>query len=441
MTKNKLNIAILLAASTLCAASCNSYDIASRQQEPGPAASSKSLITFAAGCADQAPQKTAYQAGEAGTVAWINGDRISIFPVETTSNDLGTVINANGASCQITGLTDNASGYYALYPFDSKVICNYGKISGLKIPSKQVAAAGQYDPKADIIINALMGAVGCLPTITAIECGKHVALANKETMVMAGPVIWDKLAENPKSFITPIDSEHSAIFQCLEGGNREKEVEFLEITASGGPFREWPIEKFENITVADALNHPVWSMGKKITIDSASMMNKGLEVLEAHFLFHIPYEQIKVVVHPQSMVHSLVQFRDGSLMAQLGAPDMRIPIQVALTWPDRLPLKTNRLDLPTLAKLTFFEPDFNKFRCLALAFEAGRRGGIVPAMMNAANEVLVDRFLKGNLKFTDIPKYVEMVMEKAPNVTGHLTLDQVLEADAEARRMTEGFLK
>ena len=297
------------------------------------------------------------------------------------------------------------------------------------------------DPKADIIINALMGAVGCLPTITAIEHGKHVALANKETMVMAGPVIWDKLAENPKSFITPIDSEHSAIFQCLEGGKRESEVEFLEITASGGPFREWPIEKFKNITVADALNHPVWSMGKKITIDSASMMNKGLEVLEAHFLFHIPYDQIKVVVHPQSMVHSLVQFRDGSLMAQLGAPDMRIPIQVALTWPDRLKLETKRLDLPTLAKLTFFEPDFNKFRCLALAFEAGRRGGIVPSMMNAANEVLVDRFLKGNLKFTDIPKYVEMVMDKAPNVTGHLSLEQVLEADKEARRMTESFLK
>ena len=297
------------------------------------------------------------------------------------------------------------------------------------------------DPKADIIINALMGAVGCLPTITAIEHGKHVALANKETMVMAGPVIWDKLAENPKSFITPIDSEHSAIFQCLEGGKRESEVEFLEITASGGPFREWPIEKFENITVADALNHPVWSMGKKITIDSASMMNKGLEVLEAHFLFHIPYDQIKVVVHPQSMVHSLVQFRDGSLMAQLGAPDMRIPIQVALTWPDRLKLETKRLDLPTLAKLTFFEPDFNKFRCLALAFDAGRRGGIVPAMMNAANEVLVDRFIKGNLKFIDIPKYVEMVMDKAPNVTGHLSLEQVLEADKEARLMTESFLK
>lgn len=296
------------------------------------------------------------------------------------------------------------------------------------------------DPKADIIINALMGAVGCLPTITAIEHGKHVALANKETMVMAGPVIWDKLAENPKAFITPIDSEHSAIFQCL-ADRPGKEVECLEITASGGPFRTWPIEKFESITVADALNHPVWSMGKKITIDSASMMNKGLEVLEAHFLFHIPYEQIKVVVHPQSMVHSLVQFRDGSLMAQLGAPDMRIPIQVALTWPERLPLETKRLDLPTLGQLTFFEPDYNKFRCLALAFEAGRRGGVVPAMMNAANEVLVDRFLDGKLKFTDIPRHVETIINGAPNLTGRLTLDQVLEADAEARRLTLDLMK
>ena len=296
------------------------------------------------------------------------------------------------------------------------------------------------DPEADIIINSLMGAVGCLPTITAIEHGKHVALANKETMVMAGPVIWDKLAENPKAFITPIDSEHSAIFQCL-ADRPTKEVECLEITASGGPFRTWDIERFENITVADALNHPVWSMGKKITIDSASMMNKGLEVLEAHFLFHIPYEQIKVVVHPQSMVHSLVQFRDGSLMAQLGAPDMRIPIQVALTWPDRLPLETKRLDLPTLGQLTFFEPDFNKFRCLALAFEAGRRGGVVPAMMNAANEVLVDRFLNGQLKFTDIPRHVETIINNAPNLTGHLTLDQVLEADAEARRLTLDLIK
>lgn len=295
------------------------------------------------------------------------------------------------------------------------------------------------DPNANIIVNALMGAVGCLPTVTAIENGKHVALANKETMVMAGSVIWDKLAKNPKSFITPIDSEHSAIFQCLNS-RPTQEVEFLEITASGGPFREMPANKFENVTVADALNHPVWSMGKKITIDSASMMNKGLEVLEAHFLFHIPYEQIKVVVHPQSMVHSLVQFRDGSLMAQLGAPDMRIPIQVALTWPKRLPLQTKRLDLPTLAKLTFFEPDFKKFPCLGLAFEAGRKAGVVPAYMNAANEVLVDAFLNSKIKFTDIPKHIETVMAKAPNISGNITLSQVLDADSCAREIAKSLI-
>lgn len=176
-------------------------------------------------------------------------------------------------------------------------------------------------------------------------------------------------------------------------------------------------------------------MGKKITIDSASMMNKGLEVIEAHFLFDIPYDQIKVVVHPQSMIHSLVQFRDGSLMAQLGAPDMRIPIQVALTWPERLPLNSPRLDLASLSQFTFFAPDFQKFRCLALAFEAGKRGGVVPAMMNAANEVLVDRFLEGKLKFVDIPRHIENIMAKAPSISGRLDLKQALEADTEARKM------
>lgn len=290
------------------------------------------------------------------------------------------------------------------------------------------------EPEVDIVINALMGAVGCLPTLSAIEQGKHVALANKETMVMAGPVIQDALKNNPKSFITPIDSEHSAIFQCLSD-RPKKEIECLQITASGGPFREWSHDRFESITVADALNHPVWSMGKKITIDSASMMNKGLEVIEAHFLFDIPYDQIKVVVHPQSMIHSLVQFRDGSLMAQLGAPDMRIPIQVALTWPERLPLNSPRLDLASLSQFTFFAPDFQKFRCLALAFEAGKRGGVVPAMMNAANEVLVDHFLEGKLKFVDIPRHIENIMAKAPSISGRLDLKQALEADTEARKM------
>lgn len=296
------------------------------------------------------------------------------------------------------------------------------------------------DPNTDLIVNAVMGSVGCLPTLAAIAAGKHVALANKETMVMAGPVIQDALKENPKAYITPIDSEHNAIFQCLAGRSSE-EVECLQITASGGPFREWPKEKFETITVKDALNHPVWSMGKKITIDSASMMNKGLEVIEAHFLFGIPYEQIRVVVHPQSMVHSLVQFRDGSLMAQLGAPDMRIPIQVAMTWPERLNLQTERLDLPTLAKLTFFAPDFEKFRCLALAFEAGKKGGVVPAMLNAANEILVAAFLEEKIRFVDIPLCLENIVAKAPIINTRLSLDDALEADKEARILATEWIQ
>jgi len=291
----------------------------------------------------------------------------------------------------------------------------------------------------DIVVNALMGAVGCLPTLAAIEQGKHIALANKETMVMAGPVIQDSLKQHPKAFITPIDSEHNAIFQCLAGRPVE-EVKNLQITASGGPFREWPMEKFASIRVEDALNHPVWSMGKKITIDSASMMNKGLEVIEAHFLFHIPYEQIKVVVHPQSMVHSLVQFRDGSLLAQLGAPDMKIPIQVALTWPERLLLDAAHLDLPALAKFTFFAPDFKKFPCLALAFEAGKQGGVVPAMMNAANEILVEAFLNGNIGFMDIPRHLETIVARAPKIQGRLDLSHALAADTEARKIAVSLI-
>jgi 1-deoxy-D-xylulose-5-phosphate reductoisomerase len=291
----------------------------------------------------------------------------------------------------------------------------------------------------DIVVNALMGAVGCLPTLAAIEQGKHIALANKETMVMAGPVIQDSLKQHPKAFITPIDSEHNAIFQCLAGRPVE-EVKNLQITASGGPFRELPMEKFASIRVEDALNHPVWSMGKKITIDSASMMNKGLEVIEAHFLFHIPYEQIKVVVHPQSMVHSLVQFRDGSLLAQLGAPDMKIPIQVALTWPERLLLDAAHLDLPALAKFTFFAPDFKKFPCLALAFEAGKQGGVVPAMMNAANEILVEAFLNGNIGFMDIPRHLETIVARAPKIQGRLDLSHALAADTEARKIAVSLI-
>ena len=296
------------------------------------------------------------------------------------------------------------------------------------------------DPKTDIVLNSLMGSVGCLPTLSAIRSSKHIALANKETLVMAGEVIQDALAANPKAYLTPVDSEHNAIFQCLADRPKE-EVENLQITASGGPFREWPLEKFKDIRVEDALNHPVWNMGKKITIDSASMMNKGLEVIEAHFLFHIPYEQIQVVVHPQSRVHSLVQFRDGSLMAQLGAPDMKIPIQVALTWPERIPLQTERLNLAEVGTFTFFKPDLQKFRCLALAMECGKKAGLYTAVRNAANEVLVNAFLEKKIGFMDIPNGVERIVEKTPSVSGKLDLNTILEADAEARRQAMALIK
>lgn len=296
------------------------------------------------------------------------------------------------------------------------------------------------DPRTDIVLNSLMGSVGCLPTLSAIRAGKHIALANKETLVMAGDVITEALKENPRATLSPVDSEHNAIFQCIAGRPGE-EIENLQITASGGPFREWPIEKFKDITVENALNHPVWSMGKKITIDSATMMNKGLEVIEAHHLFQVPYENIKVVVHPQSRVHSLVQFRDGSLLAQLGAPDMKIPIQVALTWPERISLETDRLSLPELGTLTFFKPDLEKFRCLALAIECGKRGGLYTAMMNAANEVLVGAFLDRKIGFTDIPEGVEKVVQKTPSVSGKLDLETILAADAEARELAAELVK
>ena len=295
------------------------------------------------------------------------------------------------------------------------------------------------DPKTDIVLNSLMGSVGCLPTLSAIRSSKHIALANKETLVMAGEVIQDALAANPKAYLTPVDSEHNAIFQCLADRPKE-EVENLQITASGGPFREWPLEKFKDIRVEDALNHPVWSMGKKITIDSASMMNKGLEVIEAHFLFHIPYEQIQVVVHPQSRVHSLVQFRDGSLMAQLGAPDMRLPIQYALTFPERLGASFPRLDLFKTANLTFEKPDLERFPNLRLAYEAMHRGGNMPCVLNAANEVVNLAFREGKMGFLEMSDVIGKTMEKTTFVSEPSYEDYVA-SDADARRIAAEMIR
>lgn len=287
----------------------------------------------------------------------------------------------------------------------------------------------------DTVVTAMVGYVGLSSTIKAIEAGKNIALANKETLVVAGELITELVAKH-KVKVTPVDSEHSAIFQCLVG---EPEVEKLIITASGGPFRTKSIDELRTVTPQQALKHPNWNMGAKITIDSASMMNKGLEVIEAHWLFGIPYEQIEVTVHPQSIIHSMVQFIDGSVKAQMGLPDMRLPIQYALSYPDRWPSTFGRIDFKNQQPLTFEAPDLEKFRCLALAYEALGKGGNMPAIMNAANEVAVSAFLKERIGFLDIAATIERTMHAIAFV-GKPTYDDYVATDREARRFAEGLV-
>ena len=262
----------------------------------------------------------------------------------------------------------------------------------------------------DLMLNALVGSSGMEPTINAIRSKVDVALSNKESLVMAGSIITN-LANKTNVKIYPVDSEHSAIWQCLVGENT-KEVNKIILTGSGGPFRELPIEKFNTITLNQALNHPNWEMGKKITIDSATMMNKGLEVIEAQWLFNMPTEKIKIVVHPQSIIHSMVEFKDKSIKAQLGLPDMKIPIQYALTYPSHCETDWDELDLTEIQSLTFEKPDFIKFPCMKLAFDVLNTGGTAPAVLNVANEQAVYRFLNQEINFNEIPSIIEIACEK-----------------------------
>ena len=300
-------------------------------------------------------------------------------------------------------------------------------------------AAATYDG-ADTVLASMVGYAGLRPTLAAIECGKNIALANKETLVAAGSLVMAAVRKHGVS-LTPVDSEHSAIFQSLRGG-AEKEVKRLIVTASGGPFRGKNRSELENVTLAQCLKHPNWSMGPKVTLDSSTLANKGLEVMEAHWLFDMPYDKIDVVVHPQSIVHSLVEFCDGSVIAQLGEPDMRLPIQYALSWPDRFDYSFEQLDLVKAASLTFEAPDLEAFPSLKIAVDCGKAGGTLPCAFNAANEEAVNAFLHDKIKYLDIP-YITAAVTQAHDNVAEPQIEDIEQADAwaraEAQRVIEGL--
>ncbi|PBB05897.1 1-deoxy-D-xylulose-5-phosphate reductoisomerase [Salimicrobium humidisoli] len=295
------------------------------------------------------------------------------------------------------------------------------------------------DPGADVFVNAVMGSIGLPATLEAIRARKRIAIANKETLVTAGHLV---MAESRKydTPLLPVDSEHSAIFQALNG-ERHEDVRRLIITASGGSFRDKTREELQGVNVKDALNHPNWSMGAKITVDSASMMNKGLEVIEAHWLFNMPYDKIHVLLHRESVIHSLVEFQDRSVMAQLGSPDMKVPIQYALSYPERIPLSgSESLELEDLAELHFQKMDMERFRCLKFAFQAGRQGGSMPAVLNAANEQAVAMFLNEQISFLDIEAFVERALTEHNSVS-EPSLSDIIEIDKETRKRVERYVK
>jgi 1-deoxy-D-xylulose-5-phosphate reductoisomerase len=306
------------------------------------------------------------------------------------------------------------------------------------VPGMDGAIAVATHRDAQFVMSAIVGAAGLRPTLAAARAGKDVGFANKETLVVAGEVMT-RAVHDSGSKLLPVDSEHNAIFQCLEGRQRTN-VKRIILTASGGPFLKLPLERFATVTVAEALKHPTWRMGAKITIDSASLMNKGLEVIEARWLFDLPAEQISVVIHPQSVVHSMVEFVDGSVIAQLGTADMRIPIQLALTYPERWENSLPSMDLARIGTLEFCEPDLKKFPCLQLAHDALAAGGTMTAVLNAANEIAVESFLNQRINFVAIPRVVEATMVRHKH-TPHPSLDEVIEADRWGREQATLYIE
>ena len=326
------------------------------------------------------------------------------------------------------------------------------RLSALNLPRLPELVAGSEGlcqaaawSSADLVVTGIVGCAGLLPTLAAIEAGKDLALANKETLIAAGPVVLPAL-ERSGSRLLPADSEHSAIFQCLQGtpwadnarlstGVPTPGLRRIQLTASGGAFRDWDAADLAKATVADATSHPNWSMGRKITVDSASLMNKGLEVIEAHYLYGVDYDHIEIVIHPQSIIHSMVELADSSVLAQLGWPDMKLPILYCLSWPERLETPWRRLDLTELGQLTFRAPDPAKYPCMDLAYAAGRAGGTMPAVLNAANEQAVALFLEERIHFLDIPKLIEAACDRhRSDLKAQPSLDDVLAVDQWARR-------
>ena len=314
-------------------------------------------------------------------------------------------------------------------PDAARELAMRAKGQGLRIHKKPEDLVGLEG--VQLVVGAIVGAAGMRASLETVRLGRDLALANKETLVMAGDVVMRE-ARRTGARILPVDSEHSALWQCL-WGSRPEDVEELILTASGGPFRGRSRASLENVSREEALNHPTWKMGPKITVDSATLMNKGLEVIEARHLFGVGLDRVKVLVHPQSLVHSLVQFRDGSMLAQLGTADMKVPIQVALDYPERHKNSYARLDLAAAAKLTFEKPDLGAFPCLGLAYEAARKGGVAEAVLNAANEQAVEAFLGGRCRFMDIPRFIEETLGSCAAIKDP-SLDDLVEADAWARR-------
>ena len=359
------------------------------------------------------PEQFGVKALAAGTNVELLAGQIKRF-----SPELAVVIDANRA-LELKGMVPSKTGVEIMYGEDG------------------YRAAATHS-SVDMVVSAIVGAAGLVPTLAAIEAGKNIALANKESIVMAGEIVA-KRADEKGIRLLPIDSEHSAVFQCIVG-QRKEDLDGILLTGSGGPFLNRPATEFASITPEDALAHPTWQMGKKISVDSATLMNKGLEAIEAKFLFKVSLSMIKIVIHPQSVIHSMVSFRDGSIIAQLGIPDMKAAIAYAISYPERLPLRQPIPDFVNIDPLTFKKPDLDKFPCLALAYTAGKAGGTLPAVLNASNEMAVQAFLDRRIPFVKIPEVISRTME-IHSVVANPELPDIIEADRWARKMADELLK